>query len=97
MYQILRKHRNLIEHAVPDMWTSLLDHPGRDLEMPSTKQICEAAQNVAASPRTADTYFCFIIDGLDEFDERHWEAEHERGQEPPPGGPPEGPQGGRPA
>lgn len=26
MYQILRKHRNLIEHAVPDMWTSLLDH-----------------------------------------------------------------------
>lgn len=82
MYQILRKHRNLIEHAVPDMWTSLLDHPGRDLEMPSTKQMCEAAQNVAASPRTADTYFCFIIDGLDEFDERHWEAEHERGQEP---------------
>lgn len=79
VYQVLLKHRHLIEHAVLDMWTSLLDHPGAALEMASTKQMCKAAKRIAESSRVTDTYFCFLIDGLDEYVERSLEDDHKNG------------------
>ncbi|KAK1828785.1 hypothetical protein QBC39DRAFT_239286, partial [Podospora conica] len=66
VYQILCHHSHLIDKAFPQMWADL-GHNSK-LTMPTTiDQMFLAIQEVAKYARGSSPYFCFLIDGLDEF------------------------------
>ena len=68
LYEILRQQPNLIPNALPMRWQSTTAHGNSTFEWTLT-ELTKAFQALGASDLGAK--FCFIIDGLDEFDGDH--------------------------
>lgn len=69
LYQILSVHRDMIPEVLPGMWKEVHDNETSNVEdigLPSMAETRQAFQALSSNAEKMG-WFCFLIDGLDEF------------------------------
>lgn len=69
LYQILSTHRDITPEVLPGMWREVYNNESANIEdigLPSAAETRQAFEALASSVQKLG-WFCFLIDGLDEF------------------------------
>ncbi|KAF2807226.1 uncharacterized protein BDZ99DRAFT_337271, partial [Mytilinidion resinicola] len=71
LYQVLRKHPDLVPKIFPSRWEEDTLHDESETNIPWTRQELLGAFRRLKEHRISSTKFCFFIDGLDEYEGDH--------------------------